>query len=132
MNVYDVYQHPKTNKYQAVKQGFCWPAFFLLLFWAFCRRLYLFGVVLTVMVIFVLAVEVVIKPQSFLMERAVSFLQVSCFAMTAWFANDVRRWSLGRKDFEKCASVIAIWPSQAIRQHIDGLEVSKGLKEAIN
>lgn len=124
LTVYDVYQHPITNKYQAVKQGFSWPAFFFMSLWAFSRRLYFFGMVLTVVVVFSLAIEVLIKPQNFWMETVVSLMQVGCYALFAWFANDVRRWFLGRKRFEKCASVSAKSPSRAIRQYIGELAKS--------
>jgi hypothetical protein len=46
MTTYDLYQHPRTQALQAVKQGFCWPAFFFLSFWCFTCGMFLRGFVL--------------------------------------------------------------------------------------
>ena len=119
MAVYDVYRHTETNKYQAVKQGFCWPVFFLQSLWAFSKRLYLFGIVLTVLMVLLLAIELVISPQSFVGETAISIAQVIFYAITALYANDIRRWFLKVKGFKNVATVDAKWPSLAIAEYRD-------------
>ena len=119
MNVYDVYRHPVSLKYQAVKQGFCWPAFFLLCIWAFARRLYILGIGLGSFAILMVVTELIIKPDGILSESLMSVFQAACYAGIAWFANDIRRWFLRIKGFEMQASLPAKWPSQAIRQYID-------------
>lgn len=50
MNSYKVYKHP-VNGYEAVKQGFSWPGFFLCFIWAFFKRMWLIGTVLLIVTI---------------------------------------------------------------------------------
>lgn len=50
MKSYKVYKHP-VKGYEAVKQGFSWPGFFLDFFWAFYKRLWLIGTVLLIVAI---------------------------------------------------------------------------------
>ena len=44
MRTFDVYKH-RTQGYEAVKQGFSWPAFFFTRIWAFVKKLWLHGIV---------------------------------------------------------------------------------------
>lgn len=49
MRVFDVYSHP-VEGYQAVKQGFSWPALFFTFIWAFVKKMAALGfIVLAVM-----------------------------------------------------------------------------------
>ena len=41
---FDVFEHA-SGRYEAVKHGFSWPAFFFTFVWAFVKRLWLLGVV---------------------------------------------------------------------------------------
>lgn len=119
MDTYHVYRHKKTNKYRAVKEGFCWPAFFFMPFWAFSRRLYLFGLLLFVVSVCVLVAEVLIGAEGFVKESLVSLAQIACYGLIGWFANDMRAWFLRLDGFQKQASISAKWPSHAVRQYID-------------
>jgi uncharacterized sodium:solute symporter family permease YidK len=40
-----LYQHPEKG-FRVVKSGFSWPAFFFMLFWAFLKKLYGFGLLM--------------------------------------------------------------------------------------
>ncbi|PCJ61630.1 MAG: hypothetical protein COA65_01390 [Rhodospirillaceae bacterium] len=42
MKTFDVYKHP-IQGYQAVKQGFCWPALFFTIIWAFAAKMWALG-----------------------------------------------------------------------------------------
>lgn len=128
---YDVYQHKDTHKYQAVKQGFCWPVFFVQSLWAFSRRLYLFGIFLTVLVIFVFAIELAIHPQGFWVEKGVSVFQLTVYAVIAFFANDVRRWFLKTKGYQKKASIEARWPTKAIRHYINSIDSQNAINNTV-
>ena len=39
MKTFHVYRHP-TQNYEAVKQGFCWPAFFFTVIWALVKKMW--------------------------------------------------------------------------------------------
>ncbi|HJN22963.1 MAG TPA: DUF2628 domain-containing protein [Rhodospirillales bacterium] len=78
-----------------VKEGFCWPAFFFSVFWALWRRLWLVALVL-------FALQAGLgwgmreMPLSPLGQSAVSFALALVFGI---FANDLRRWTYGRRGY---------------------------------
>lgn len=119
MAIYDVYQHPKTGKYTAMKQGFCWPAFFLVPLWAFSRRLYLLGFFAGGLFFLLLLAEVVASSIGFPINYITTGLRLSAQALLGWFANDILRLFLAKRGFEQCNTIEDWWPSRAIQQHID-------------
>ena len=121
MATYDVYQHSKTGKYQAVKKGFCWPALFFGGLWAFSRRLYLVGIVIGVTFVFFIAAELAMSSKGFLYESMLAGLRVFLQCIFAWFANDIRVWFIKLRGYEKLSEVSANWYSAAIEQYIDDL-----------
>ena len=119
MAIYDVYQHPRSGKYRAVKQGFCWPAFFFFILWAFSRRLYLLGLAMGGLFLSLLLAEVATGTLSFPVNYIATTIRLAAQTLLAWMANDILRWFLGKRGFELQESVSATWPSSAIKQHIE-------------
>ena len=121
MATYDVYQHSKTGKYQAVKKGFCWPAFFFGGLWAFSRRLYLVGIVIGVIFILFIVAEIGMSSKGLLYESMLVGLRVFLQYAFARFANDIRVWFIKLRGYEKLSEVSANWYSAAVEQYIDDL-----------
>ncbi len=87
----------------AVKEGFCWPAFFFSVLWALWNRLWLvaLGFVLLNVAVGLVAGWFVPDP---VVQGAVS---IGIAILIGGFANDLKRWTLGRHGFEERAVVIA-------------------------
>lgn len=49
MKKFDVYRNP-AGEYTAVKQGYCWPAFFFTWIWAFVSKLWFEGATLFIII----------------------------------------------------------------------------------
>ena len=85
----------------AVKEGFCWPAFFFSILWALWNGLWLVGLVL-------LAAQAVVGGAVALLgldplsQAAVSLGLALIIGM---LANDLRRWTLSRRGFDEAAVV---------------------------
>ena len=114
MPAYEVYQHPKTRKYRAVKQGTCWPAIIFGPLWAFSRRLYLFGFALSSVWFLLLLLSVMTESLSFPFNKSANIVYVIFIYALAIYANGIYRWFLKFKGFEYKGVVNASWPSKAI------------------
>lgn len=85
----------------AVKEGFCWPAFFFSALWALGNGLWLVGFAL-------LAAQAVVGAALALLgldpvsQAAVSLGMAVIIGMVA---NDLRRWTLSRRGFDEAAVV---------------------------
>lgn len=86
-----------------VKEGFCWPAFFFSVVWAVWCRLWLVALGLLV------AESVVGAIMAWLSANAVTqaIVSVGLALIIGIIGNDLRRWTLGRRDFIESDIVVA-------------------------
>ena len=120
MKKFDVYKHP-TQGYQAVKQGFSWPALSFNWLWAFVKKMW--GIGFAAVGIFSLLSygEVVFEAQG--REDEVMFMvfgQVGVALVFGFQGNDWRRWWLGKRGFHKMRTVEAVRPKEAIADAVEG------------
>ena len=113
MKVFHVYHHP-IQGYEAVKRGFCWPAFFLTWIWAFAKKMWLVGCMIIVVPIAILIVLVrAIGPFGMgISELLTGLLLISVFV--GMFGNAWRRSHLAKKGFDRMATVPANTSASAI------------------
>ncbi|MBL6946868.1 MAG: DUF2628 domain-containing protein [Rhodospirillales bacterium] len=78
-----------------VKEGFCWPAFFVSVFWALWHRMWLVAgaIVAVSAAIGLVAAAFGVDPLS---DAAIS---LALALLIGLFANDIRRWVLDRRGF---------------------------------
>lgn len=86
-----------------VKEGFCWPALFFSLFWALWCRLWWVALGLFV-VHAVLSAALTFLGADPLSEAATS---LGLAIMLGLFANDLKRWTLNRRDYREIGVVAA-------------------------
>lgn len=111
MKTFDVYNHP-TLGYQAVKQGFSWPAFCFTAIWAFVKRMWGLGLaIIGIYLIFVL-IEAAFDNQGGVL--LVLLVEVAFYILIGFKANDWRRRFLQKRGFEKLRTVQAETPDAAI------------------
>ncbi len=114
MKTFDVYNHP-TQGFQAVKQGFGWPAFFFTVIWAFVKKMWGLGFAFFG-VIFVLTFIETVSEQ----EGSVGGILIMLLAQLAFYitvgvkGNDWRRGNLVKRGYEHIKTVEAETPDAAI------------------
>lgn len=114
MRTFDVYHHPARD-YQAVKQGFGWPAFLFCAIWAFFKRMW--GVGLAVLaVLFVLKIieSVIVLENNFWAAVILLLVNFGVLVLMGFKGNDWRRATLLRKGYKKVATLEAVYPQAAI------------------
>lgn len=99
-----------------IKEGFCWPAFFLGPLWALWHRLWLAALVLLVANLALSGVGMALHLDG-LSQGAVS---VGFAAIVGFVANDLRRRGLERRHFTLAAVVAAAGREAAERRFLDG------------
>lgn len=122
MKNFHVFKHP-TLGYQAVKQGFSWPAFFFNWIWAFVKRMWGEGFVF-------LGVNIVLTLIEKLFEREGSnagiliilFAQIGFFIFIGVKANEWRRNELTKRGFKLISLQVAETPDAAIALAANTLE----------
>ena len=99
-----------------VKEGFSWPAFFFSMLWALWLRLWLVAGLFLLVQAALSLVLAVWRPDP------VSAAAVSAGAalILAFAANDLRRWTLGRRGFVETSVVAADNRDGAERRFLDG------------
>ena len=112
MKTYDVYKHPVIG-YEAVKQGFSWPAFFFNWIWAFVKKMWVNGLI-------IIGINVGFS----IIESALSgdtggiliilVAQLGFFIFIGKNGNEWRRDSLKKRGFEHLKTVLAESPDAAI------------------
>jgi len=123
MNQYQVYVHPEGN-YEAVKQGWSWPAFFFSSLWAIVVRLWLplFGYFLAVIVFIAIAISLDISIEEDWTWNIISLAVSVVFGVNA---NTWRGKNLLKRGYELKNMVIASNPENAIRVYVKELRESK-------
>jgi hypothetical protein len=99
-----------------IKEGFCWPAFFLLPLWALWHRLWLAALVLLVADLAVSGAALLLRLDVF-SHGAVS---VGFAAIVGFVANDLRRRRLERRHFALAAVVSGAGREAAEWRFLDG------------
>lgn len=84
---------PEPDRFVFVKEGFCWPAFFLTIPWLIWRRLWLVLIVYVPALIAVFAITGRAPP---LVE---SMILVLFAVLVGLEANNLRRWTLERRGY---------------------------------
>ncbi len=108
MKKFSILQH-STLGYEAVKNGWSWPAFLFTWIWAFVKRLYLIGWIVLVAAIAVSSIP--IPEVWFVGEVVVSLLMGSK-------GNELRLNRLRASGYEQVASVEARTPDGAMALHL--------------
>jgi hypothetical protein len=114
MKTYDVYKHPVVG-YEAVKQGFSWPAFFFNWIWAFVKKMWVFGL----LIIGISVCSSIIQSALTLEDSAGAMLillaaQIGFLIFIGKKGNEWRRYSLKKRGFEHLKTVLAESPDGAI------------------
>ena len=114
MKTFDVYKHP-TQGYQAVKQGFGWPAFFFTVIWAFVKKMWGLGFAFLGVIFLLTIVETVFEQEGSQGGVLIMLLaQLVFYIMVGVKGNDWRRGNLVKRGFEKLNTVEAETPDAAI------------------
>lgn len=85
-----------------VKDGFCWPAFFLSVLWAAWHRLWLVALLFLALDLTVGVVIGLIDPDL----GAETAITLGLAAAIGAVANDLRRWTLTRRGFKDAGDVL--------------------------
>jgi hypothetical protein len=114
MKSYDVYHHP-TQGYQAVKQGFCWPAFFFTVIWAFVKKMWGIGIAVGGVLLLLSIIEAAFEEGGSGGGALVMLLiQLALYIFIGLNANDWRRDNLQKRGYEKLCTMQANTPDAAI------------------
>ncbi len=119
MRVYTVHHRRRRAADQLVliKEGFCWPAFLFNFLWALWHRLWLVALLLLALssASGVLLGLAGLDPVS---EAAVS---IGLAAVVGYIANDLRRWTLGRRGYSQETVVTGADMDTALHRFLDGM-----------
>jgi Protein of unknown function (DUF2628) len=124
MRVYTVHyrQHLGNPDFVLIKEGFCWPAFVLSVFWALWHRLWLVAVLLIAASVALSAAGVFLG----LDPLAETALSVGFALLIGYFANDARRWVLDRRGFSEEGIVVGDGEDEALRRYLLNAPVMTG------
>lgn len=106
MKQYAVFQHP-TSGYEAVKNGWSWPAFFFTWIWAFVKRLWLVGVI-----VFLFGILASSIPEAWLVGELIISIVMGVKG------NELRVKRLSDSGYEQVATVEARTPDHALNVHL--------------
>ena len=105
-----------------IKEGFCWPAFFLSIMWALWHRMWLVAAGLFVLSAIVGSAGVALGLDP-LGETAVSLAMA---LMMGYFANDIRRWALDRRGYSHEGVVLGDNEDGALERYLANSPVMSG------
>jgi len=116
MRIYTVHYRPAADgpDLVLVKEGFCWPAFFLSVLWALWHRLW-------VVALWLLAVSAVVGAVGAVADLnpvADSVLSLGAAAGVGCVANDLRRWTLRRRGYSDEGVVLGGGEETALRRFL--------------
>ena len=107
MKTFDVYKHP-TQGYQAVKQGFGWPAFIFTIIWAFVKKMWGLGFAFLGVIFLLTLVETAFEQEGSQAGVLVMLLaQLAFYIVVGVKGNDWRRGNLVKRGFERLNTVEA-------------------------
>jgi hypothetical protein len=120
MRTFDVYKHP-TKGYEAVKQGFSWPAFFFTIIWTFVKRLWGHGLAIMGILMVLIIMETAFTESRNEGAAMLALLgQFGLFAVAGFNGNDWRRRNLAKRGYLRVASVSGETPDSAVGQLASG------------
>lgn len=99
MKTFDVYHHP-TRGHQAIKQGFCWPAFLFTVFWTMVKGLWGVAIGVFAVMIVLLGIEASFRLEG---EEGAALImvltQIGVAVTVGVKGNDWRRSNLQQRGF---------------------------------
>lgn len=114
MRLYKIFKDP-MNQYEAVKQGWSWPAFFFWAMWACVKQMW--GLGIRILVTFV--VLSLLAGQNELLRAINSLLGFSVFLAFGMFGNTLREKNLVKRGYVEVPQLVnAANPEAAIAQYI--------------
>ena len=114
MRLYKIFKDP-MNQYEAVKQGWSWPAFFFWTMWACVKQMW--GLGIRILVTFV--VLSLLAGQNELLRAINSLLGFSVFLAFGMFGNTLREKNLVKRGYVEVPQLVnAANPEAAIAQYI--------------
>lgn len=125
MNNYKIFKN-SLSIYEAVKQGWSWPAFFFGIIWTFVKRIWWLGFGLFIISIFLQTiVGAAVKDMP--MEEAVTIINgigsvfgiVVCFLLGI-YGNGLREKNLISRGYTQVATITAESPQRAITLFLEG------------
>ncbi|MCG8512273.1 MAG: DUF2628 domain-containing protein [Rhodospirillales bacterium] len=124
MRVYTVHfrHHLGGPEFVLIKEGFCWPAFVLSVFWALWHRLWLIALLLVVVPLALGAAGLWLG----LDPIGESALSIGLALLTGYFANDIRRWMLDRRGYSEEGVVIGDNQDEALRRFLTEAPIMTG------
>ena len=108
MKQFSIFQHP-TLGYEAVKNGWSWPAFLFTWIWAFVKRLFLIG---WLVLLLVMALSSVPIPEAWFVGQLIISIVMGAKG------NELRVKRLRASGFEEVATVAATTPDAAVEAHL--------------
>ena len=114
MKTFDVYNHPVLG-YEAVKQGFSWPALFLTVIWVFFKKMWGNGGVFLGVFCLLYIGAVAFGAEGG--ETGIVLMNLLALALCVFVGfkgNDWRRSDLSRRGFDNLTTVQAETPDAAI------------------
>ncbi|MFD1259347.1 DUF2628 domain-containing protein [Entomomonas asaccharolytica] len=125
MNNYKIFKN-SLGIYEAVKQGWSWPAFFFGIIWTFVKRIWWLGFGLFIISI-LLQTIVGAAVKDMPIEEAIPIINgigsvfgiVVCFLL-GMYGNSLREKNLISRGYTQVAIITAESPQQAITQFLEG------------
>ncbi len=108
MTQFSIFQHP-TLGYEAVKNGWSWPAFLFTWMWAFVKRLYLIG---WIVLLLAMALSSVPIPEAWFVGQLIISLVMGAKG------NELRVNRLRASGYEQVATAEARTPDGALAAHL--------------
>jgi len=119
VKTYKVYEHD-IHGYEAVKQGFSWPAFFFGFIWALVKKLWKISVVLFLAFILLnLLSTLALESHSLLLSLVTTIGYLLLWLIPALKGNIWREHQLGSSDYHPVKTVAATNSAQAVIQVSD-------------
>jgi hypothetical protein len=119
MRVYTVHHRPgaalPAHDAVLVKEGFCWPAFFVGILWALWHRMWLTALVFVAIAV---AIEAATELAG-LDPMSGTALSLAVALLIGWSANDLRRRALTRRGYDVAGIVAATGEDAAVRRWYD-------------
>ena len=127
MYTYNIYQSPLYT-FEAVKQGWSWPAFFFAQYWALVKNLwfvaiavfFIQGFLLNTYAAFALG-DLQLPQEQLIMELQPALLCIITFIGTilGFFGNKLRQHNLLRRGYKQVGVVTAENPRRALAKHME-------------
>lgn len=108
MKQFSIFQHP-THGYEAVKNGWSWPAFLFTWIWAFVKRLFLIG---WLVLLLVMALSSIPAPEVWLVGNLIISIAMGAKG------NELQVKRLRASGYEEVATVAATTPDAAVAAHL--------------